>query len=221
MERQHTHEDPLSGAESEEETFSVDAESEHAGASAPLIMRVPSSENDDPSEALLAPHHDGNRGTLPRGRKTGGEHKKVAFSVREAHAQEEDDVPLYQLLWQDAKRFSFAALWRSIAQGLLFWALDFWVSLRYVSVDSLKNKKNFCIAVITIIIAVAAIVSLTAIVAKSPLVFVKLAENTVGEYDLLITPDGTPISVEPQSYDRNTRFGRTTNGSSPINMLEG
>jgi hypothetical protein len=34
----------------------------------------------------------------------------VAFSVREAHAQEEDDVPLYQLLWQDAKRFSFAAL---------------------------------------------------------------------------------------------------------------
>lgn len=43
-------------------------------------------------------------------------------------------------------------------QGLLFWAMDFWVSLRYVSVDSLKNKKNFCIAVVTIIIAVAAIV---------------------------------------------------------------
>ena len=142
-------------------------------------------------------------------------------------------------------------------QGLLFWAMDFWVSLRYVSVDSLKNKKNFCIAVVTIIIAVAAIVyarraarllpcfvpkkrlsthlsflasALTAIVAKSPLVFVKLAENTVGEYDLvrfllpfsrerneqyrtgqfaddllgiqLITPDGTPIGVEPRSYDK-------------------
>ncbi|ELR12239.1 efflux ABC transporter, permease, putative, partial [Acanthamoeba castellanii str. Neff] len=203
------------------------------------MSRLSSTESDpdDPSVALLSAHEkDGNRGTLPRERKKKEEGpQRVTFSIRDTHKEEEEnDVPLHKLLWEDAKRFSFTDLrisaalgvnrsdvWHNIMQGLLFWAMDFWVSLRYVSVDSFKNKKNFCIAVVTIIIAVAAIVALTAIVAKSPLVFVKLAENTVGEYDLLITPDGTPIGVEPRSYDKNAQPAANTTDGSPLGMLGG
>ena len=57
---------------------------------------------------------DGNRGTLPRERKKKEEGpQRVTFSIRDTHKEEEEnDVPLHKLLWEDAKRFSFLDLVR-------------------------------------------------------------------------------------------------------------
>jgi len=73
------------------------------------------------------------------------------------------------------------------------------VTARYVISDSSKNKKNFVLAVLTVVITVSSIAAISTTISKSSLVFLKLAEKTVGEYDLVYSPLPSPTVMQHES----------------------
>ncbi|KAL6065065.1 FtsX domain-containing protein [Balamuthia mandrillaris] len=110
-----------------------------------------------------------------------------------------------------------------------FWALmlELWVAVRYALSDSRKNYRNFIIAVITVFIVVTFVVALSTAIGKAPLVFLKLAENTLGEYDLVMTPTFEQPVLQPAqiiSSENNTTYESSTfllNATSIMQRLSG
>jgi ABC-type antimicrobial peptide transport system permease subunit len=74
------------------------------------------------------------------------------------------------------------------------------VAFRYVLAETVKNKRNFFVGVITVFIVVFSISLLQNTVVNSPVLFLKLSEDTVGEFDLVMTPKST---AESQSFFLN------------------
>lgn len=68
------------------------------------------------------------------------------------------------------------------------------VALRYVWSDTLKNKKSFFIGFTTVLIVVFAVALFQNTVEHSPILFLKLSEDSVGEYDIVVTPKGATQS---------------------------
>ena len=62
------------------------------------------------------------------------------------------------------------------------------MSIQYIWADAKKNKKNVFIGVFTIVLVLSCVCLLQNAIAKSPIIFLKIAENQSGEFDLLLTP---------------------------------
>jgi len=63
------------------------------------------------------------------------------------------------------------------------------VAFRYVLAETAKDKKNFIVGVITVFIVVFSISLLENTIENSPVLFLKLAEDNIGEVDLILTPN--------------------------------
>jgi hypothetical protein len=160
-----------------------------------------SSEDED-----LTRRGDGNQGKPPSPH-IGGTTKKRGHKVKrlkQAYEDEDnkDELELRELIpatrvptppSSSVQLPSVKDIWKMI----LYFFADLWVSVRYVTSDTQRNKRNFFIAVITIIIVVTSVVSLATAISKASLVFIKLAENSMGEYDLVMTPTGTRVEIDP------------------------
>ena len=96
--------------------------------------------------------------------------------------------------------------------GILFFnevAVNTFVSLRYIWGDLKSNRRNYVIAMSTIFISVTLVIALSTAVSKTPLVFVKISENSIGEYDLAITRLPYTVSHLPE-YPANVRNSTQT-----------
>ena len=58
----------------------------------------------------------------------------------------------------------------------------------YVWADAKRSRKNVAIGVFTVLLVVSCVCLLQSAIAKSPIIFIKVAENQVGEFDVLFTP---------------------------------
>jgi hypothetical protein len=85
--------------------------------------------------------------------------------------------------------------WHSSRKKLLAVWAQFVLVLRYVLADMRRNKRNMAIGISTVMIVVAFVALLQNAVVRSPIVFTKLSENQVGEYDLLMSPRDAALSV--------------------------
>eukprot|EP01087_Luapelamoeba_hula_P011389 TRINITY_DN3089_c0_g1_i1.p1 TRINITY_DN3089_c0_g1~~TRINITY_DN3089_c0_g1_i1.p1 ORF type:complete len:1336 (+),score=202.48 TRINITY_DN3089_c0_g1_i1:44-4051(+) len=133
---------------------------------------------------------------------------------RPLRSDEDEDEDLISLVRRRASTFSLSgtllALFVWFKRMIYMLASETWVSLRYVTADSKRNKRNFFVAVVTIVIVVTFVVSLSTSITKSSLVFIKLAENTVGEYDVVMTPSTTPITMRPKGFEEEYSAGPQT-----------
>jgi len=70
------------------------------------------------------------------------------------------------------------------------------VAVKYVFSDSKKNRRAWFIGFFTVFLVVTFTTILQNAIAKSPIIFMKLAEDQVGEYDLLLTGQSTANSFQ-------------------------
>eukprot|EP01104_Vermistella_antarctica_P011774 TRINITY_DN3326_c1_g2_i1.p1 TRINITY_DN3326_c1_g2~~TRINITY_DN3326_c1_g2_i1.p1 ORF type:complete len:1301 (+),score=387.68 TRINITY_DN3326_c1_g2_i1:217-4119(+) len=80
---------------------------------------------------------------------------------------------------------------RTYASAQTLWTIywsGFLLGYKYVLNDLRRNKRNFLVGVSTILIVVCFVSLLNNAIQHSPVVFLKLAENQVGEFDLLMLP---------------------------------
>lgn len=66
-------------------------------------------------------------------------------------------------------------------------------SFKYVWADLGRNKRTFIIAVTTVALVVGFVALLQNSIARSPIIFLKLAENSIGEADLILEPAGSDV----------------------------
>ena len=59
---------------------------------------------------------------------------------------------------------------------------------QYVWSDARRSRKNVAIGVFTVVLVLSCVCLLQSAIARSPIIFIKVAENEVGEFDLLLTP---------------------------------
>ena len=59
---------------------------------------------------------------------------------------------------------------------------------KYVWEDAKRSKKNTFIGIFTILLVLSFIGLLNNMIHQSPIIFLKIAENEVGEFDLILTP---------------------------------
>eukprot|EP00026_Physarum_polycephalum_P001035 Phypoly_transcript_01036.p1 GENE.Phypoly_transcript_01036~~Phypoly_transcript_01036.p1 ORF type:complete len:1168 (+),score=174.37 Phypoly_transcript_01036:78-3581(+) len=64
---------------------------------------------------------------------------------------------------------------------------DFATAIRYVITDAKRHKKGFIIGIATVFIVVMFVSLLQNVIQKSPIVFLKLSEDEVGEFDMVMT----------------------------------
>jgi len=74
---------------------------------------------------------------------------------------------------------------------------SFRIMLRYLFADLKKKQRAFRIGFITILLVVTFVTALESGIQSVPLVFLKLAENEVGETDLIMTPTKSIIYNPP------------------------
>lgn len=67
-------------------------------------------------------------------------------------------------------------------------AVEFRISLQYIFKDTVRRPRNYAIAFSTILIVVTFVIVLQNAIQGSPIAFLKLTEDQVGEYDLLMVP---------------------------------
>eukprot|EP01130_Rhizamoeba_saxonica_P018176 TRINITY_DN9018_c0_g1_i1.p1 TRINITY_DN9018_c0_g1~~TRINITY_DN9018_c0_g1_i1.p1 ORF type:complete len:884 (-),score=164.69 TRINITY_DN9018_c0_g1_i1:953-3604(-) len=75
------------------------------------------------------------------------------------------------------------------------------LSVRYVWAETKKSKRNFLVGCTTIFLVVFALSVLQTAVEVAPILFLKLAEDSVGEYDLVMIPGK---STQSNSFFLNT-----------------
>jgi hypothetical protein len=94
---------------------------------------------------------------------------------------------------------------------------DLETAARYVVTDIRRHKLNFCIGAFTVFLVVMFTTVLRAAIARAPIVFMKLAEDEVGEMDVVITPGGGAgnggVSFSPSSGTIGTFNANTTNAT--------
>jgi len=73
------------------------------------------------------------------------------------------------------------------------------VAINYVWTDTKKNKKSFLIGCFAVTLVVFATTLLQNTVQNSPMIFLKVAENTLGEYDMTLWPSVIDTN-EPRYY---------------------
>lgn len=79
------------------------------------------------------------------------------------------------------------------------------MSVDYVDADTRRNKRSFIVGVTTVFLVVVYLVILATMVSRSSILFLKLAENNVGELDLVLTP--TFAASADQFYNNDARVG--------------
>lgn len=80
----------------------------------------------------------------------------------------------------------------------------------YVQSEIKRNNFSFCIGLFTVFISVFVGAFLPAINDKSAIVFVKLAENAVGENDMLLTISSSHSSVDPNGEEQDEEGSMAT-----------
>eukprot|EP00732_Lithocolla_globosa_P001122 Lithocolla_globosa_v1_NODE_510_length_3870_cov_6.511402.p1 type:complete len:1224 gc:universal NODE_510_length_3870_cov_6.511402:190-3861(+) len=96
------------------------------------------------------------------------------------------------------------------------WLGNFDTATRYVVSDTKKHKRSFTIGVSTVLIVVAFMGLIQNTLLRSAIIFVKLAEDTVGQYDLLFYPD---FSGENIGFFNWTEYNLTLKDSEAIHAL--
>lgn len=88
---------------------------------------------------------------------------------------------------------------------------DLTTAVRYVVADAKKHKKGFIIGIATVFIVVMFVSLLQNVIQKSPIVFLKLSEDEVGEFDMVMT--------SPQDFVIN--YTETAELLAPVGIVEG
>ena len=70
------------------------------------------------------------------------------------------------------------------------------LGFKYVISDIKRNKKNTLIGIFTIFLVLTFVCLLFHGIQRTPIIFLKVAENEVGEFDLLLTPKTITSSTE-------------------------
>jgi len=71
----------------------------------------------------------------------------------------------------------------------------FMFMLRHSYRDITRRRCNFCLAFCSIFTVVISILIINTVVAMGPIIFLKLAENKVGQYDAVFVPSGNKEST--------------------------
>lgn len=123
---------------------------------------------------------------------------KPADEVRKAPSNLRQK-PIHTLLKEQTAilAHSAAAQWRQLAAAQL-------LAFSYVKAEILRSRKAFVIGCFTVFIVVFFVSVLQNSLSKSPMIFFKLNENSVGENDLVITPG---LSVSGDRITENTLLG--------------
>ena len=66
--------------------------------------------------------------------------------------------------------------------------------LKHSCRDLRRRKCHFCLAYCSVFVAVLSTLIVNTLISQGPIVFLKLAESDVGEYDAIIMP--TPYTVD-------------------------
>jgi ABC-type antimicrobial peptide transport system permease subunit len=101
---------------------------------------------------------------------------------------------------------------------------DLRTATKYVVSEASRNRAAFCIGSFTVFLVVMFITLLQAAIARSPIVFMKLAETEVGEYDVQITPSGgaapsfvpTNRAADISAWLNGTDAGNASSSSSSL-----
>eukprot|EP00003_Mantamonas_plastica_P015601 TRINITY_DN2635_c0_g2_i3.p1 TRINITY_DN2635_c0_g2~~TRINITY_DN2635_c0_g2_i3.p1 ORF type:complete len:1218 (-),score=362.13 TRINITY_DN2635_c0_g2_i3:46-3648(-) len=91
--------------------------------------------------------------------------------------------------------------WSRVIQKVESWSAGMETALRYVAKDVKIHKRSFAIGMITVFLVVFFITVLSNAIAKSPFIFIKLSENEVGEYDMLMLPQ---VNNQSQAFFLNS-----------------
>lgn len=92
------------------------------------------------------------------------------------------------------------SLWWIYGSLLSLWT-GFLLSIKYVWTDVKRSKKNALIGVFTIVLVLTCVCLLQNAIEKSPMIFMKIAENEVGEFDLILTPKASDSTDVPEGSD--------------------
>lgn len=79
-------------------------------------------------------------------------------------------------------------------------AADLNVAARYVAKNTVRDKRGFAIGLATVLVLVTFVCLLENSIKKSPVIFMRLSENSVGEYDLVLSPLAYNTSVSSSAY---------------------
>jgi hypothetical protein len=92
---------------------------------------------------------------------------------------------------------------------------------KYVVSEASRNRSAFVIGAFTVFLVVMFITVLQAAIARSPIVFMKLAESEVGEFDLQITPSATRRSfvATNRQADLSAWLGNNTDAAQCAMMI--
>ena len=79
-------------------------------------------------------------------------------------------------------------------------AADLNVAARYVAKNTARDRRGFAIGLATVLVLVTFVCLLENSIKKSPVIFMRLSENSVGEYDLVLSPLAYNTSVSSSAY---------------------
>ena len=92
-------------------------------------------------------------------------------------------------------------------EGLRVFMASLVASVKYVWADLRRNKRTMLVAVITVALVVGFVLLLQNSISRAPIIFLKLAENQVGESDLVL---------QPLSAEAVQNLARSTSGTSTL-----
>ena len=108
-------------------------------------------------------------------------------------------------------------------------AADLNVAARYVAKNTVRDRRGFAIGLATVLVLVTFVCLLENSIKKSPVIFMRLSENSVGEYDLVLSPLAYNTSVSSSAFTAspsaawisdNASSGNSSDSSGDIDLLE-
>ena len=151
-----------------------------------IFKRSPS-----PSNATAAPllsQHDSSdsHASLATTRRTETDDELIDAALQ-PHAQHDEHYQPLPSLFRQPQLY-FTTVYQNLASLLSsLWAAQL-MSVTYLHAETKRNYRGFVVGLFTVLLVVAVIALIQNNTLKSPIIFFKVAENSVGETDLVLTP---------------------------------
>ena len=100
-------------------------------------------------------------------------------------------------------------------------AADLNVAARYVAKNTVRDRRGFAIGLATVLVLVTFVCLLENSIKKSPVIFMRLSENSVGEYDLVLSPLAYNTSVPSSAYTATPTAAWPSDSNSNSNNSSG
>ena len=153
---------------------------------ATLFKRTPSPSNASASP-LLSPYDSSDLASPATARQRLRDSDDTIDPALQPHAQHDEQYQPLPSLFRHPTAY-FTTLYHNLASLLSALYAAQLMSITYLHAETKRNYRGFIVGLFTVLLVVAVIALIQNNTLKSPIIFFKVAENSVGETDLVLTP---------------------------------